>query len=464
MLAPIQRSLCAMFFLSTFAFAEETDLDRYVRAPDDSYKYELKESQPIQGGTYHAIRMTSQTWLTEDEVDQPVWWHWLNLYVPEKPASNVALLVISGGNTKSETPRPADSTLVKVALATGNVVAELRMVPNQPLVFHKDGEERSEDNLVAYCWDQYLRTGKSEWLPRLPMTKSAVRAMDTVTDFLAKPDNGGIAIEKFTVAGASKRGWTTWTTAAVDDRVTAIAPIVIDVLNAAPSFEHHFACYGTYSSAVKEYVRHGIMNWQGTPEYAKLLSTVEPYSYRERLTLPKLLINSTGDQFFLPDSHRFYFDNLEGPRYMRYVPNTDHSLKGSDAVETLAAWQHVIASGLPLPIFDWSIDWESGTIRIQSEDTPKHLLLWQAHNPAARDFRLETIGKAWSSSEVSLSESGSGEFSVAKPDDGWTAFFLEVAYPLGDFPAPLKITTGVAVVPDIRPFEDKLKEMKSKAD
>jgi len=65
---------------------------------------------------------------------------------------------------------------------------------------------------------------------RLPMTKSAVRAMDTVTAFLGSSrevTSGG----RFVVAGGSKRGWTTWTTAAVDKRVVGIIPIVIDVLN-----------------------------------------------------------------------------------------------------------------------------------------------------------------------------------------------------------------------------------------
>lgn len=37
-------------------------------------------------------------------------------------------------------------------------------------------------------------------------------------------------LKNFVVGGASKRGWTTWTTAAVDDRVVAIVPVVIDLL------------------------------------------------------------------------------------------------------------------------------------------------------------------------------------------------------------------------------------------
>ena len=59
---------------------------------------------------------------------------------------------------------------------------------------------------------------------------------------------------KFVVSGASKRGWTTWTTAAVDKRVVAIIPIVIDLLNVEPSFEHHWQAYGFWAPAIKDYV------------------------------------------------------------------------------------------------------------------------------------------------------------------------------------------------------------------
>src|SRR4030095_11776051 len=110
---------------------------------------------------------------------------------------------------------------------------ELRMVPNQPLTFVGDGKPRTEDSFIAYTWDQFLKTGDAKWPARLPMTKSAVRAMDTITAFCASDKGGKVKVDRFVVAGGSKRGWTTWTTAAVDDWVVAIVPIVIDTLNVA---------------------------------------------------------------------------------------------------------------------------------------------------------------------------------------------------------------------------------------
>src|SRR5262245_65524261 len=113
---------------------------------------------------------------------------------------------------------------VKLAMGTKSVVAELRMVPNQPLVFAGETQGRVEDSFIAYTWDKFLRTGDEKWPARLPMTKAAVRAMDSVTAFCATPQGGGSKIDQFVISGGSKRGWTTWTTAAVDKRVIAIIP------------------------------------------------------------------------------------------------------------------------------------------------------------------------------------------------------------------------------------------------
>jgi PhoPQ-activated pathogenicity-related protein len=138
-----------------------------------------------------------------------------------------------------------------------------------------------------------MRTGEDTWPARLPMTKSAVRAMDTVQSVLKSDAGGNTTIDGFIVAGASKRGWTTWTTAIVDKRVVAIIPIVIDLLNVEPSFRHHFASYGYYAPAVGDYEELNIMSWQGTPQYRNLMKIEEPYEYRNRLTMPKFIINAT---------------------------------------------------------------------------------------------------------------------------------------------------------------------------
>jgi len=432
-----------------------TALDRYVHEPDPAYHYELARTETSDDGTTYIIKMTSQSWLTAKEVQQPNWWHWLIISRPKVVAHDTALLYIGGGTNRDDKLPGVDETMAQIATATRSVVVQLKQVPNQPLIFFDDGVERVEDDLIAYGWDQFLRGGRDEWLARLPMTKSAVRAMDTVSAFLRKPAQGELTIDKFVVAGGSKRGWTTWTTGIVDKRVVAIAPIVIDMLNVVPSFNHHWEAYGFYAPAVGNYVEHGIMAWQDTTEYHALTELVEPYEYRDRLTLPKLMINATGDQFFLPDSHRFYFDALKGPKYIRYVPNADHSLDETDAIETLAAWQYAIVNDRHLPEFDWKVDWAHGVINVQIKDKPTEILLWQATNPEARDFRLETLGPVWTSSNLGVDADGSVVARVTKPDRGWTAFLVEMTYVIDGSPTPLKLTSGVAIVPDVMPFSGK---------
>jgi PhoPQ-activated pathogenicity-related protein len=430
--------------------AAKTALDRYVEAPDPSYKYDVVGSLPGDGHTTTLIDLTSQTWRAPSEVDRTVWKHWLIVVRPAQVAHPKAFLLIGGGNNNSAPPKSVDENLVRMAKETKSVVAELRMVPNQPLVFADDKKSRVEDDMIAYTWDKFLRGGDDQWPARLPMTKAAVRAMDTIQSFCAKDS---LTIDGFVVAGGSKRGWTTWATAAVDKRVVAIMPMVIDLLNIVPSFKHHLGVYGYYAPAVVEYEDMGIMKWEDSPRYRALMTIEEPYEYRSRLTLPKLIVNATGDQFFVPDSWKFYFDALPGPKYLRYVPNTDHSLRGSDVWQSALAFYHAILNAAPLPRFDWRVE-KDGTIRVSAKDTPSAVTLWQASNPGARDFRLSSIGAKWKRSPLTAGANGEYVARVAKPKRGFTAYMIEVKYPSGVADAPFTFTTGVKVVPDVEPFKD----------
>ena len=267
--------------------------------------------------------MVSGTWLTEKEVNHTEWWHWVTIVVPNNVLETEALLFIGGGSSKDMKPKKASELLVNAALETKSIIAEISNIPFQPLNYMDDSkDDRYEDDLIAYGWNKFLESGAKdndvEWLARLPMTRAVVRGMDIIQKVTSDIN---IKVDEFVVAGASKRGWTTWTTAIVDNRVIAIVPIVIDLLNVIPSFDHHWRCYGEWSPAIDDYVNEGITEWMGSEEYNRLLELVEPFSFTDQLSIPKFLINATGDEFFVTDSWKFYWDKLIGSKYLQYVPN-----------------------------------------------------------------------------------------------------------------------------------------------
>ncbi|MBN2308391.1 MAG: hypothetical protein JXR94_05435, partial [Candidatus Hydrogenedentes bacterium] len=108
--------------------------------------------------------------------------------------------------------------------------------------------------------------------------------------------------------------------------------------------------------------------------------------------------------------------------------------------------------GTTLPEFSWAKQ-PDGSIQVQTVTAPTAVLLWQATNTTERNFRLDTIGAAWTSS--ALTDQGGGLYvaEVLPPADGWTAFFVELEYPSGGT-FPFKFTTEVSVVPDTLPFRD----------
>ena len=93
-------------------------------------------------------------------------------------------------------------------IGSGTIGAGLYQIPNEPIVFWGDptGKSRSEDAIIAYTWSHFINnTMEPDWLARMPMTKAAIRAMDAMQQFVEQQEDLP-NIEKFVVAGASKRG------------------------------------------------------------------------------------------------------------------------------------------------------------------------------------------------------------------------------------------------------------------
>src|SRR6516162_3431930 len=124
----------------------KTPLDEYIARPDPTYSWKVVNSIPGDGYTTFIVDLKSQTWRSVPEVDRPVWQHWLVIVKPAAVKHDTAFLSIGGGKNDGKVPAGPNPQTVRLAKSTHSVVAELRMIPNQPLVFNGDGQPRSEDD------------------------------------------------------------------------------------------------------------------------------------------------------------------------------------------------------------------------------------------------------------------------------------------------------------------------------
>ena len=132
---------------------------------------------------------------------------------------------------------------------------------------------------------------------------------------------------------------------------------------------------------------------------------------------PKLvaIADATGDEFFLPDSSQFYWDQLRGESYFRYVPNAAHSMYGTDVLDTAAAFHWLIVNDRRPPRFSW-MRHPDGTLQTMPLDQSQSVLLWQATNPEARDFRLAILGPAFVRTPVEADDRGMYTVRVPAPN------------------------------------------------
>jgi PhoPQ-activated pathogenicity-related protein len=413
-------------WLLSGSYAADSVLKAFVEKADPSYKWELLDSASHEGVTVYQIMLTSQTWR------DIVWHHQLSIIIPEKNRDTKhALLFVTGGGLEDGMPKIKKNKdgelemIGKIASLTGSPVAILRQVPNQPLF-----GDKKEDDLISYTYDQFLKSGDNTWPLLQPMVKSAVKAMDTVQAFCKSKEIPGV--EKFVISGGSKRGWTTWLTGAVDTRVAAIAPMVIDTLRISKQMPYQLESWGKYSEQIKDYTRLGIQDKMTSSEGDVLNSIVDPYSYRDSLTMPKYLFMGTNDPYWVVDAVKFYYDDLKGDKSIHYVPNAGHGLNdGKQATKNLADFFAIIASGKKDPQLQWDATKDGDKIKLHVKANTDAVAgkLWSA-TQTDRDFR----DAQWSDKPVDSDDPREATLEIPLPKEGFSAFYLEAIFPgmIGD--------------------------------
>jgi len=477
------------------------------------------------------LNMTSQRWLTEEDTSRSIWWHQMVVIVPSnldpKNKHNATMWITGGSNDCDHSecnswPSTSDEdiwTCAALAMGTGTITTALFQIPNEHIVFPSDPiqKSRTEDAIIAFTWDHFLKDPSDPtWLVRFPMVKASVRAMDAVAEWVAtKPDLGGqgYTASYFSVAGASKRGWTTWLVGAVDSaRVVAIVPIVLDALNFINFSHKQYKSYQGWSFALEDYYDMNITSRFDDPNMVTLSEVEDPYFYFDRLTMPKLVVNAVGDEFQQPDDTHLWWDSLPEPKHFLMVPNAEHSLATGifEAVPAIGTWIKFLLDDRPVPTMDWTISNSTGDITVNLHAAPSDLEAlhvrkywtqsWGGSNPGGpprRDFRFLNLDDPCSSILVSdgtcvntkvfwqfedlvaVEGSGGRTFvaSHAAPTDGtYAAFMVDVTYdkdpagrgslPYGkaedwfpefiprDAKGQLEFTTEVSIVPDTFPFAD----------
>ncbi|EGC33378.1 hypothetical protein DICPUDRAFT_98573 [Dictyostelium purpureum] len=468
------KILIAFLFLITLINAESKVLSEFVQKYDPNFKWTLNATYDIGHANVHILEFRSQQWLNSSQSSAPVWKHWLQICIPKALDRNIdsAILMIEGGDIQNWAVPTAGQINgfgnKMLCSATSPITATLQQTPQQDLVFENDGVLREEDDIVAYTWAKFMNTNETDWISLNPQTKSAIRAMDAIQQF-GNTFTGNYTVNKFVVTGGSKRGWTTWGTAMVKDpRVIGIAPMVISVLNLVDNIEAQIECYGNWSFALQDYVNHNITKFLYTKYFAKLTQIIDPINYIDVVeSIPKLIILAVNDEFFLPDSTKFYFSQLKGETKLALFANTTHSgIKSQQVANTIVNFYNLVSKNMPIPQFKWSIDYSndknSGTITLNVlSGTVTKVLLYHGttESKVRRDFRFyechpSHVGPQcirpnyFFSFEIQATSPNTYVYTVTKPQQGgWTGFYMNVYFSTGSI-----FSSEMAVVPDILPF------------
>jgi len=483
-------------------------LKEYVDKPDAAYHWEdtghrivVEDHEGRGGWTGYYLNFTSQEWLTTEDTSQHLWWHIMVVVVPNHlEVKDTAMLWMTDGDNKDDfVPDLSDYNMLVVAdmaTSTKTVVAAQFQIPNQPILYADDPlqSHRSEDSSIAFTWWHYIHdpTSNVEYILNMAMAKAGVRALDTIAAFFTSDSAPteiqelGVDPGQFIVSGASKRGWTTWLVGAVDPRVMAIIPVVMDELNFVENIKHHYKSYGGWSFALRDYWKLNLTLYFDDPKMQEAFDIIDPFQYKEKLIMPKFVCNTADDEFFQPDNTRYWWHDMPMEYEMNKfitLPNSEHTtvpgtlellpavntwvieiLNAHNTLKSMYSGRRPLVKTIDernaasielmtisqIPHFNWTIDTTTGDITVQSDKRPKSVRLWHARtcNDKRRDYRMINnddpcdcgltvedhclnLRILWVPEELEETSPGSLTWIAHKtpPTDGrWRAFFVDLQF------------------------------------
>lgn len=401
----------------------ETALDAYINNDDPTWGWEVRDSYQVDNTKTYSLLFISQKW------QGILWKHELLVFVPETVLYDGTLLFITGSAINDGMPKYSsqeDGTSKFMSdLANKNkaIVCVLKQVPNQPLY-----NGLNEDALISYTLNKFRKDKDYSWPLLFPMAKSACKAMDAIQEFSTKVLNK--KINRFLVSGASKRGWTTWLTGASQDpRVVAIAPMVIDMLNMPVSLDYQKQMYGEYSEEINDYVNLDIPQAIHSEFGSAVVQMIDPYSYRKKLTIPKLIIMGTNDPYWTVDAIKHYINEIPGHNLLHYVPNAGHGLGDKiQAYGALSSFFGLTLEKANYPICSWELTEKGNSINLTVKASPEKLIgavLWSTTSDN-RDFRKSI----WTNSAIKINSKNKSVSTtkIKYPKKGFQAFYIDLIY------------------------------------
>ena len=459
----MKRVITILLLLCTWSASAQVApalaLKHYINNDDKSFAWEVRDSLRSENTTAYRLRMQSQTWREFE------WIHELVIIVPDKLTNDEALIHISGGSANEKTGEPNyhkwEDSLIGfmsgIASRCEAITAILWQVPRQPLYGGK-----YEDELVSFTFHNFQNDKDQTWPLLFPMTKSVIRAMDAIEEF-SESRQLAVKAERFVTNGISKRGWTTWLTAASEDkRVVAIAPMVIDILNMPVSVPYQRHMFGSYSIQIQDYVNLGLTEELVTPAGRELVAMIDPYSYRDKYTIPKMIFFGTNDEYWTVDAVKNYIDGIPGKKYISYTTNAGHGLGDKTAaVNALEAFFRQTIDGMEYPKFDYKIKEKQGsaTITLKTDRALlQNVIIWEAVSEN-KDFRPSKFEPT----ALGISGKSSVKVNIELPKSGYKAFLVMAKYKHPNGNEPYNITTRMFTA-DVNEVFDEIFEPEIKVE